>query len=200
MKKILFFLTVVLSTSAFAQKVYYNQAVNSCDSKNAEELIEKCIKNSYLLNYDFTTVDNKAISTDKIKKSIVIVTAATWSAPCWGEVPALNTMVEKYHDKVEFIMIFWDKDLNKVSKMAEKLDDRIHLVPAREADKVKTGNLDVSGFVHKLDYPTTYLINSDKKFVDVVRGAETPTKEMGWDKVNEINTENLEALLSPVVK
>ncbi|TYP97022.1 thiol-disulfide isomerase/thioredoxin [Tenacibaculum adriaticum] len=198
MKRLLTLVLIVISSSVFAQKKYYNQAVNSCSEKTSEGLIDKCIKDSYLLNYDFTTLNNEVVSTKKIKKSIVIVAAATWSAPCWGEVPTLNTMVEKYHDKVEFIMIFWDKEA-KVKKMAEKLDKRILLVPAREMDKTETGNLDVSGFVHKLDYPTTYLIGKDKKFLNVKRGAATPTKEMNWDQVNELNTKNFEEFLTPVL-
>ena len=198
MKNFLILLLVVVSSSTFAQKKYYNQAVNSCSEKTSEELISKCIINSYLLDYDFTTMENKVVSTEKIKKPIVLLAAATWSAPCWGEVPALNKMVEKYHDKVEFIMIFWDKEA-KVKKMAEKLDKRISLVPAREQDKIEKGNLDISGFVHKLDYPTTYLIGKDKKFLNVKRGAATPTKEMNWDQVNELNTKKFEAFLAPAL-
>lgn len=198
MKKLILVLITIISTSTFAQKVYYNQAVNSCPEKTSEGLIDKCIKESYLLNYDFTTVDGKLVSTDKTKKAIVLIANATWSAPCWGDIPALNKMVEKYNDKVQFIMIFWDKEA-KIKRMAEKLDDRILLVPPRDVDKVETGNLDISGFIHKLDYPTAYLIGKDKKFLNVKRGAETPTKEMGWDKVNEINIKNFEEFLSPAL-
>lgn len=200
MKKVFLLVALISSTVFYSQKVYYNQAVNGCGSTNDDDLINNCIKNSYLLNYDFTTLDNQTLSTSKIKKPIMVIATATWSAPCWGELPALNAMVEKYADKVEFIMIFWDKELPKVEKMAAKLDNRIKLVPAREGDKVTTGNLDISGFVHKLDYPTNYLIDVNKKFVNVKRGAATPSKTMGWDKVNEINTKDLEAFLAPVLK
>ncbi|MDY0779789.1 TlpA family protein disulfide reductase [Tenacibaculum sp. IB213877] len=200
MKKTFLLLTFLYTSLSFSQKVYYNQAVNSCSAKNDNDLIDKCIKNSYLLNYDFTTLNKETVSTSKIKKSIMLIATATWSAPCWGEIPAINEMVEKYSDKVEFIMIFWDKELDKIKKMAEKLDKRIKLVPAREEDKVATGNLDISGFVHKLDYPTIYLIDQEKKFVNVKRGAATPSKTMTWDQVNEINGKELEAFLAPVLK
>ena len=39
-----------------------------------------------------------------------------------------------------------------------------------------------------------------KRFVNVKRGAATPTKEVGWDKVNEINTKNFEEFLAPILK
>lgn len=199
MKRVITLLLVVLTSSVFAQRVYYNQAVNSCTSKTSEELIDKCIKNSYLLNYDFTNVNDEVISTKEIKKPIVLIAAATWSAPCFGQVPALNKMVEKYHDKVDFVMIFWDKK-DKLARFQEKLDKRIVLVPASDTDKVEKGNLDISGFVHKLDYPTAYLIDKSKKFVDVKRGAATPSKTMTWDQVNDSNTKELETFISQVVE
>lgn len=198
MKRVLTLLVIVITSSVFAQRKYYNQAVNSCSDKSSEGLINKCIKNSYLLNYDFTTDEENVISTKKIKKPIVLIAAATWSAPCFGQVPALNAMVEKYHEKVEFVMIFWDKK-GKIKRFQDKLDKRVVLVPARAQDKVEKGNLDISGFVHKLDYPTAYLIDKSKKFVDVKRGAATPSKSLSWDQVNATNTKELETFINQVI-
>ncbi len=198
MRRLVTLALIVVTSSMFAQRTYYNQAVNSCADKSSEELINKCIKDSYLLNYDFTTDKNEVISTKKIKKPIVLIAAATWSAPCFGQIPALNKMVEKYNEQVEFVMIFWDKK-DKISRMQEKLDDRIVLVPASESDKVEKGNLDISGFVHKLDYPTAYLIDKTKKFVDVKRGAIIPNKKITKDQATSINVSELEAFISQVV-
>lgn len=193
-------LLLILSTSGiFAQKKYYNQAVNSCADKTSDELINKCIKNSYLLNYDFETDQGKVVSTKKIGKPILLMASAAWSAPCFAQIPALNAMVEKYNDKMSFIMIFWDKK-DKIARFQKKLDPRVILVPAKDSDKVAKGNLDISGFVHKLDYPTSYLINKNKKFVAVKRGAASPSKTMTWDQVNETNTKELESFIQEVVK
>lgn len=118
MKNLFFVLMCFLTTVSFAQnKTYYNFAVNNCVEESTEGLIDKCIKGSYLLNYNFTTMDSKTVSTDKINKPIVLIANATWSAPSWGDVPALNAMVEKYNNQLEFIMIFWDKEA-KVKRMA----------------------------------------------------------------------------------
>ncbi len=198
MKRLFAFLLIVISSISYAQVKYYNQAVNSCTEANTEEMIDKCIKDSYLLNYDFPTVEGSVLSTKEVTKSIVILAAASWSAPCYGQIPALNKMVEKYHKRVTFIMIFWDKK-DKIKRFQEKLDDRIILVPSSEADKVKKGYLDISGFVHKLDYPTAYLIGKNKQFLNVMRGAATPTKTMTWDQVNEENTKEFEQFLGPII-
>ncbi|CAM1346629.1 TlpA family protein disulfide reductase [Tenacibaculum crassostreae] len=200
MKKLFYVLVCFITTITFAQnKTYYNFAVNNCVEESAENLIDNCIKGSYLLNYDFTSIDGKKISTDKIKTPIVVIAGASWSAPCHGDIPAINKMVEKYGDKLQFIMILWD-DEAKAKRMVDKLDKKVFIIPAREGDKVKKDHLDISGFVHKLDYPTAYLINKDKQFVNVKRGAATPTKEFGWDKVNEMNTKNFEDFLAPILK
>ncbi|AUC14637.1 hypothetical protein BTO06_05560 [Tenacibaculum sp. SZ-18] len=199
MKRLLSFLLIILVTSVFAQKKYYNQAVNSCAGKSSDELIDKCIKDSYLLNYDFTTDESKVISTKDIKRPIVILAAAGWSAPCIGQIPALNEIVDIYHNDIQFIMIFWDKK-GKIERFKSKVDSRVLLVPAGDSDKVEKGNLDISGFVHKLDYPTAYLIDKTKKFVDVKRGAVIPSKTVTREEANETNASDLEAFIQQVLK
>ena len=199
MKRILILMLAVVSTSIFAQKTYYNNAVNSCTGSTSAELIE-CIKGTYLLDYDFKTIEGNLISTSKIKKPIVVIAAATWSGPFWGGMPALNEFVEKNHDKIEFIMIFWDKE-DKIKRFTGKINENIALIPARESDKVERGNLDISGFVHKLnDYPTAYLIDKNKKFLDVIRGAASPSKTMKWDEVTKVNLANLNKAMSPLLQ
>ncbi|CAL2103330.1 Thioredoxin domain-containing protein [Tenacibaculum sp. 190130A14a] len=199
MKKIVLLLTCLIATNFFAQeKVYYNFAVNNCTEESADNMIENCIKGSYLLDYDFTSIDGKTLSTSKVKKPMVIIAGASWSAPCHGDIPAINKMVEKYGDKLQFVMILWDNEA-KAKRMVDKLNKNVFIIPAREGDKVKKDYLDISGFVHKLDYPTAYLIDKTKKFVNVKRGAATPTKQVGWDQVNEINIKNFEEFLAPIL-
>jgi len=198
MKRILILLLAVISSSVFAQK-YYNNAVNSCAGTSVEEVTE-CIKGTTLLNYDFTDINGKTISTDKIKKPIVLVAAATWSGPFWGGMPALNQIVDENKDKIEFIMIFWDKE-DRIKKMAHKINENIALIPAREGDKVEKGNLDISGFIHKIpNYPTGYLIGKDKKIIDVASGAASPTKERKWDEVNKINLMHFNKFIKPLLQ
>ncbi|CAM1340578.1 TlpA family protein disulfide reductase [Tenacibaculum amylolyticum] len=199
MKRLVTLLLLVITSSIFAQKTYYNQAVNSCADKSSDELINKCIKGSYLLNYDFETDKGTMISTDKIKKPILLIAAAGWSAPAVAQIPAINEMVDMYGDKMEFIVIFWDKK-DKIKRFQDRLNPAVKLVPARDGDKVERGNLDISGFVHKLDYPTAYLIDKSKKFTDVLRGAATPSKGVTWDDVNDKNGEDLEAFIQQVIK
>lgn len=199
MKKVILALVLLVALQGFAQeKLYYNIAVNNCKEKTSEDVINNCLKGSYLLNYDFKTITGELISTEKQKKPIVIIAASTRFAPCWGQLPALNKIVEKYNDKFTFIMIFKD-DEKGIQRMAEKLDKRIKLIPPTKELENKA-HTESYGFVHRLDYPTVYLLGKNKQFLNIKRGAEVPSKEMNWDAVTEKNTADLESFLAPALK
>jgi hypothetical protein len=83
--------------------------------------------------------------------------------------------------------------------MAEKLDKRIFLVPSKEKLKNKS-SIRISGFIHKLDYPSAYLITDNKKILDFKRGALTPTKTRSKDEANQINEKELDDFIKRVVK
>jgi thiol-disulfide isomerase/thioredoxin len=205
MNRLLLLLTLFVATQTFSQKkIYYKDIVDDCitaathDASMLDDVVYNCIKDKYISNYDFTSIDGETISTDKIDMPIVLLTAATWCAPCWGEIPALNKMVEKYDGKVKFIMLFWDMEKG-VKRMSEKLDKRIFLVPSKEKLKDRS-SIKVSGFIHKLDYPSAYLITKNKKILDFKRGAASPTKSRTKDEANEINEKELDDFIMPVFK
>ncbi|CAM1333575.1 TlpA family protein disulfide reductase [Tenacibaculum aestuariivivum] len=205
MNKLLLFLTLLLATQSFSQKrIYYKDIINECITASGNEaailddIVYNCIKDKYISNYDFTSIKGEKISTSNIKTPIVLLTAATWCAPCWGEIPALNKMVEKYDGKVKFIMLFWDFEKG-VKRMEKKLDKRIFIVASTEREENKS-SINIAGFIHKLDYPSAYLITKKKRILDFKRGALSPTKKMGWDEVNKINEEELDEFIKPILQ
>ncbi|MBA6155278.1 hypothetical protein H3Z83_01885 [Tenacibaculum sp. S7007] len=205
MKNLLLVLMLFSALQSFSQKkIYYKDIVDDCisvasnDAAVLDDIVYNCIRDKYISNYDFTSIDGKTISTNQIKKPIMLFAASSRYAPFRGEIPAINKIVEKYNDKVEFIMLFWD-DEAAVKKVSDKLDKRIALVASKEKMKDRS-SLNVSGFIHKLDYPSAYLISSNKRILDFKRGALAPSKKMGWDEVNKINEEKLEAFIQPILK
>jgi len=219
MKKIFIGITVLLSLSTFGQtdKIYYKDIVDNCienlntqinqawkDKENDkaktlfDSLVNTCLKGKYLSNYNFKTIENKIISTDKIGKPIILLTSATWCAPCWGEIPTLNKLAEKYDGEIEIIVLFWNqkKDLKK---MSSQYDKRIHLIPS-DSEPIDKSTILISGFNHKLDYPAVYLIDKYKKILDLTRGAAYPNEKIGWEEVNRINEKKMTEFISPIIK
>ena len=220
MKQILLILTISLTIQTYSQtteKVFYKDVVDDCvenlnqqinqawaDKENEkakklfEQLINECIKGKYLSNYDFKDIKKDIVSTDKIEKPILLLTSATWCAPCWGEIPTLNKLAKKYDGEIELIVLFWNKKKD-LKKMAKKYDKRIHLIPS-ENEPTDKSSIMISGFNHKLDYPAAYLIDKDKKIIDLTRGAAFPSDKMSWDEANEINEKKLTEFIEPVTK
>ena len=220
MRKLFFAIGILISLNSWSQtteKIYYKDVVDNCienlnkqinqawkDKENEkakalfDSLINTCIKGKYLSNYDFKTIKKKIISTEEIKKPIVLLTSATWCGPCWGEIPTLNKLAKKYDGEIEFIVLFWNKKKD-LKKMAAQYDKRIHLIPS-ESEPVDKSSIKISGFNHKLDYPAAYLIDKDKKILGLTRGAAYPTKDMNWDKVNEINEKKLTEFIKPITE
>jgi len=198
MKKLLTLILIAVSFSVFAQKKYYNNVVNNYQGDSSSEIIE-LVKGTTLLNYDFKDINGNVISTDKTKKPIFIAAIATWSGPVWAGVPAMNKIIEKNHDKIDFIFIFWDKE-EKIRKVAHKFNEHIALIPPRDEDKVEKGNLNISGFVHKIkDYPTGYLINKNKELINIFRGSAVPNKERTMEQAIEVNYGLFKEALSSVI-
>lgn len=198
MKRLFIMLILITTVATSAQdKLYYNLAVNNCKEKSPEDMIDLCLKNSYLLNYDFKTFTGEEISTDKIKKPIILVAASSRVAPFIAYIPALNKMAEKYEGKVEFLVVFLDKEKG-IKRVSKRIDSRIKLIPSTK-DLENKAHLEAFGFVHRLDYPTTYFIDKNKQFRDIKRGAAYPSKTMKKEEADEANIKNLEDFIAKVI-
>lgn len=108
----------------------------------------------------------------KEKPSFLQVTAS-WSAPCKFEVPALNKIVEKYSDKLDFLLSFWDTQ-SALKKLAPHYYKAIFLIPSQVKQSEPT-TIDLSGFRHIMGFPTNYLITIDKQIINFSQGATITT-------------------------
>ncbi|WP_179339393.1 TlpA family protein disulfide reductase [Winogradskyella ludwigii] len=146
------------------------------DSENAlkyGDSIKALILNSYIKDYEFKTVDSTNYNTSKRKKPLFLQVTASWCAPCKFEVPALNKIVEKYNDKVDFVLLFWDTQ-SELEKLAPDYNENIILIPSQEKQSEAT-TIDISGFRHIMGFPTNYLITTDNEIINFSQGAKIPT-------------------------
>jgi thiol-disulfide isomerase/thioredoxin len=146
------------------------------DSENAlkyGDSIKSLILNSYIKDYEFKTVDSTNYNTSERKKPLFLQVTASWCAPCKFEVPALNKIVEKYSDKVDFVLLFWDTQA-ELEKLAPDYNEDIVLIPSQEKQSEAT-TIDISGFRHIMGFPTNYLITTSNEIINFSQGAMIPT-------------------------
>ena len=180
-----------------------NDAIHEGDTTTAKELTNKltnnCIKGKYLSKHTFKTLNKELLSTESISKPMVITIAAPWCPPCWSEIDALNALVDKYDDQMEFIVLFWDKK-NKVKEMVPKYDKRIHLVASKKPYLENQENPNYGNdFKHNLGVPNSYIIDKEKKIVNFLMGAVYPNKNINQEQANKKNIARLECAIQPIL-
>ncbi len=135
--------------------------------------IKALVLNSYIKDYKFKTIDSTTYSTSERKKPLFLQVTASWCAPCKFEVPALNKIVEKYSDKVDFVLLFWDTQA-ELKKIEPDYNKDIVLIPS-EGKQSESNTIDISGFRHIMGFPTNYLITTDNEIINFSQGAMIPT-------------------------
>jgi thiol-disulfide isomerase/thioredoxin len=151
---------------------YWDKNDSENDLKYGDS-IKALILNSYIKDYEFKTVDSTNYNTSERKKPLFLQVTASWCAPCKFEVPALNKIVEKYNDKVDFVLLFWDTQ-SELEKLAPDYNENIILIPSQEKQSEAT-TIDISGFRHIMGFPTNYLITTDNEIINFSQGAKIPT-------------------------
>jgi len=180
------------------------------DSENAlkyGDSIKSLILNSYIRDYEFKTVNSTNYNTAERKKPLFLQVTASWCAPCKFEVPTLNKIVEKYSDKVDFVLLFWDTQA-ELEKLAPDYNKDIVLIPSQEKQSEAT-TIDISGFRHIMGFPTNYLITTDNEIINFSQGAMIPTtftdqngKEITIteEEANKGNYERLETEIKELIE
>lgn len=180
------------------------------DSKNAlkyNDSIKSIILNSYIEDYQFKTVNKTIYNTSKRKKPLFLQVTASWCAPCKFEVPALNKIVKKYSDKVDFVLLFWDTQ-SELEKLVPDYNKDIILIPSQEKQLEPT-TIDISGFRHIMGFPSNYLITSNNQIINFSQGAVIPTNytdqngkkiEITKEEADKLNYERLEKEIKELIE
>ena len=102
------------------------------DRENAlkySDSIKAAITNSSIKEFEFITYENDVFKIANKTKPTFLQVSASWCAPCIAEIPALNKIAEKYSDKIDFVLLFWDTK-STVSNLASKYNSNIFLIPS----------------------------------------------------------------------
>lgn len=162
------------------------QAYRYRDYERAEELFDSLVNfslsGSYMNNFKFRSLKKKEVSLYDFEKPVYLITYASWCIPGKGEIPALNKMAEKYHDKIDFIVLYWD-DPKIVKKKAKEFSDHINVVYVDESKN--SGGFVVKQLKHSLGLPTCFLLDKEKRIEDIRRNpssAYASSKEESFNR------------------
>ncbi len=145
------------------------------DYEKGKELFENFtsthLEGSYMDNFKFRNLKKKEVALYDYKKPVFLITYASWCVPSKGEIPAINELAKAYKDKIDFVVLFWDKR-DKVRELAEKFSTNISVVYVDESHN--NGAYVVKQLKHSLGLPTCFLISGDKKIMDIRRSVFPP--------------------------
>lgn len=191
-KLLLLFLTQIFLVSAFAQQEpvsfsealtahlpkYKTKADKAYRTQNIERaeflfdsLIDYCLKGSYLDNFKVKDLRKESVSLNEFQKPVYLTTYASWIVPTAGEIPALNKLAEKYSAQVDFVMLFWDNH-DTAKELAKKYNKHITVLYVDEMQN--SSPYVVKMMKHSLGFPTSFLLDKDKKILDIRRKVSHP--------------------------
>ncbi len=139
-----------------------------------DSLINNVINGSYLDNFKVKKLSGKKAELYDFEKPVFLMTYASWCTPGIGEIPALNKIVEKYHNEIDFVILFWDSK-NEVKKSVRDYSSKITILYVDEKDNRHDHVIET--MKHSLGFPTSFFIDENKKIVDVRRSVLHPYNE-----------------------
>ncbi|WP_299246554.1 redoxin domain-containing protein [uncultured Aquimarina sp.] len=145
-----------------------NEAYKDQDLEYAQFLFDSLVQNhfvgTYMDDFKMSPMKGEPISFKEIEKPIFLITYATWCVPGIGEIPALNDLSDKFHDQIDFIVLFWDTKERLKEKVGE-YSENIQLLYVNE--KTNQNSYIINNLKHSLGFPMMYFMDSDKKLLDI---------------------------------
>jgi len=150
----------------------YNKASNIAYEKNdiieGKRLFDSLVK--YKLvgtkfdDFNIKCFYSKNLKLNRIDKPIFIITYASWLVIPIGEIAALNLLAKEHRDRVQFIVLFWDKKAT-IKKIANKFSDDMKICYANE--NYKNDSHIIATIKHTLGFPTSFFIDENKNIVSI---------------------------------
>ncbi len=145
-----------------------NEAYKDQDLEYAQFLFDSLVQNhlvgTYMDDFKMSPLKGEPISFKEIEKPIFLITYASWCVPGIGEIPALNDLSDKFHDQIDFIVLFWDTKERLKEKVGE-YSENIKLLYVNEL--TNQNSYIINNLKHSLGFPMMYFMDSDKKLLDI---------------------------------
>ncbi|GAA4277907.1 TlpA family protein disulfide reductase [Aquimarina mytili] len=163
---------IPFSTAISAHIVKYNQKMDAVyrenDMERAQFLFDSLVTNhlngTYMDNFTVNTIKEEPVAFEDYEKPLFLITYAAWCVPGVGEIPALNDLADRFHDQIDFIVLFWDTKENLKSKSNE-YSQNIKLVYVDE--KTNQDSHIVNKLKHALGFPMMYFMDEERKVLNI---------------------------------
>ncbi len=163
---------IPFSAAISAHIVKYNQRIDDAyqekDLERAEFLFDSLVTNhlngTYMDNFSVNPLKGEPIKLRDYEKHLFLITSAAWCVPGIGEIPALNDLADRFHDQIDFVVLFWDTKENLKEKVKE-YSENIQLVYVNE--KTNQDSYIINKLKHALGFPMTYFMDEEKKLLNI---------------------------------
>ena len=163
---------IPFSVAISAHIVKYNQKIDAAyqdqDMERAGFLFDSLVTNhlsgTYMDNFSVYPLKGEPILLQDYEKPMFLITYASWCVPGVGEIPALNDLADRFHDQIDFVVLFWDNKENLKEKVKE-YNPNIQLVHIDE--KTNQDSYIINKLKHALGFPMMYFMDNSKKILDI---------------------------------
>ena len=131
-----------------------------------ENFIQDHLEGSFMDNFKFQSLKKKEVSLYEYENPVFLITYASWCIPSKGEIPAINKLASEYKNRIDFIVLFWDRQ-ETAKKLSKKFSSDISVVYVDES--VNRGANVVKQLKHSLGLPTCFLLDKNKQITDIRR-------------------------------
>ena len=156
-----------------------NKAYNKKNYEKAENLFDSLVRNSlagtHFDDFSFKRLGKSRVQLSKIDKPILLITYSSWCIMGKGEVPALNNLAKEYKDKMQIVVVFWNKKKD-MKRIARSFTNEIMVCYANDAEQkdIKA----ISYLKKTFGFPTSYLIDENMELVDIQKNFVKPENKV----------------------
>lgn len=156
-----------------------NKAYSNKNYEKAEGLFDSLVQNSlagtHFDDFSFKRLGKSRIQLSEIDKPILLITYSSWCIMGKGEIPALNQIAKEYKDKMQIVVVFWNKK-NEMKKIARSFDNNIVVCYANDSEQK---DIKAITFLKKtFGFPTSYLIDKNLELVDIQKNFVKPENKV----------------------
>lgn len=133
------------------------------------------------INNDWSLIstDVKEIKLSELTNPIFVNIWATWCSPCRSELPSILELEEKYKGKIDFLLVSPNESIEKLKKFAKQKN---------YTSTFYSSNSAIPKGLFSNSYPTTYILDANKKLI---------LKSVG---AHDWNAENIHEILDKLIK